>query len=354
MSKTIKIKKLALLFSVFVLAGCSFGNGNTPEAETNLPSSILKSTDGGKTWETKSQSESKINFSGMDVISLAVNANDSNNVYVGTQKDGIIKTDDGGETWSALNFQSEKVYGLGLDPVDGRIIYASGVWQKRGKIFKSLDAGKNWKEIYTFASDGPLIISLTIDKKNPKNIFATTSDGTIIESEDSGESWKNIYKSSTPILGVTVSEQNNQWLYFNPMDRGLYRSFDGGKEFKDLSQKLSEAKIKNDSVSFITTDPQNGKTVYAGGKAGIIKSQDGGDIWTSLDILNNSNDAPAKALIINPKNSQEIIYGATQAVYRSIDGGETWSTSQIDAGKNINVLKYDSQNPSTLYLGLSK
>jgi len=340
--------------SVLVLAGCSLGTSNTPKIETNLPSSILKSTDGGKTWETKAQSESKINFSGMDVISLVVNDSDSNNVYVGTRKNGIIKTDDGGETWSPLNFQSEKVYGLGLDPVDGRIIYASGVWQKRGKLFKSLDAGQNWKEIYTFASDGPLIISLTIDKKNSQNIYATTSEGAIIKSEDVGKTWKNIYTASEPVLSLIVSEQNSQWLYFNLQNRGLYRSFDGGKNFENLSKKLSEAKIRNDSFSFVATDPQKGKTIYAGGRAGIIKSQDGGDTWSSLDILNNPNESPAEALVINPKNSQEIVYGAARAIYRSVDGGKTWSTSQIDAGKKVNVLKYDLQNSDTIYLGLSK
>lgn len=349
------MKKYLSLFSILIfplfLAGCGT---NSPLTTAPAGSSIWKSSDAGKTWEAKNKTAEKINLDAIDVLSLAVNPSDSQNILVGTAKDGILKSDDGGENWSLLNFQSQKVYGLAIDPIDGRMIYASGVWQNRGKLFKSLDSGQNWQEIYTSPSNGPLIISLTVDKINSNILYATTSDNQVLKSEDAGTSWKNIYQAQGPVLKVAVDNVNDNIIYFNVMGGSIFRSKNKGAAGEDISRAVSMAEGSGQGVDIIETDPQNANWVYAAGKIGILRSKDAGNTWEKISTLNDPQAFPVKALAVNPKNSTEIMYGAAQTVYKSLDGGANWITSQFQTARTINVLKYDPADPNVIYMGLRK
>lgn len=353
-----KLLLLTLILTPLFLAGCSVAP-STPAASTaptsNPNNSIWMSVDSGITWENNYLIGKKVDISSVDVLSVAINPFDAKNVYVGLRGPGILKTEDGGQNWDYLNFQSQKVYGLDVDPTDGRVIYASGVWKERGKIFKSSDAGANWTEIYTTASNGPLVISLLIDKKNPNIVYATTSDNQVIKTTDGGTSWKNILVSDSPVLKVAIDRADDNLIYALTQQRGaIFKSRDGGKAFEDLSKQKDEDSQIIQDVAIIETDPGNSGWLYAAGKNGLFLSKNAGKSWEKIEILSNPQNFPVKAVAINPKNPKEIIYGAAQAAYRSLDGGVSWSTSQFNISKSINVIKYSNADPTNLYLGFSK
>ena len=306
----------------------------------------MKSVDGGKTWEFKSKTDSKMNLNTIDVLSMSVNPQNGQNIFVGTLKNGILKTEDGGENWSALVFPAEKVYGLVNDYSDGRIIYASGVYKERGKIFKSSNSGVDWDEIYTAPSDGPLIIAMANDRRNSNTLFAATSDEQLLKSTDAGVSWKNVYTSKSPITKISIDSGNSNIIYINTQSGYFLTSRDGGKIFESSSIK--------GNVSFITTDPKDGGVAYAAGKTGLLKSRDAGGSWEELKPLGDPDSFPVKVVAVSPANSQEIVYGAGQAIYKSVDGGTNWMTSQLETEKNIGIVMYDINDPNILYLGLKK
>jgi photosystem II stability/assembly factor-like uncharacterized protein len=348
MKRYILTTSVLALATVF-LSGCSLvpANQNVSTTPTAIKSSnVLKSTDGGKNWIFKSQTNEKISLDSTDVISMAINPYDSKNVLVGTLKGGIWKTDDAGENWSLLKFQADKVYGLAIDSVDSHIIYASGVWQNRGKIFKSIDSGNVWNEIYTEPSNGPLVISLALDKKNSSFLYATTSDNQVLKSVDAGTSWKNIYATNSPVLKIALDSANDNLLYLNLLDGKILKSVDGGKTIEEI-----KSDNVNQGIGVIETDPSNTNWVYAAGQAGIFRSKDAGGKWEALKTLGDAKTAPVKALAINPTNSQEIEYGAAQATYKSMDGGASWIPFQLETAKNVSVLKYSTES-GVVYLGL--
>lgn len=349
MKKYIAFSALLILATVF-LSGCSLAPANqTPVIVAPVvikSSSVLKSTDGGKNWEFKGQTSEKISLDSVDVISMAINPYDNKNVLVGTLKGGIFKTDDAGENWSLLKFQADKVYGLAIDPVDSRIIYASGVWQNRGKIFKSVDSGSVWNEIYTEPSNGPLVISLTLNKKHSNVLYVTTSDNQVLESVDAGTSWKNIYVTDSPVLRIAVDSVNDNLLYLNLLSGKILKSTDAGKTINEI--KINTA---SQGIGVVETDSVNASWVYAAGQAGIFRSKDAGGSWETLKTLGDAKTSPVKALAINPNNSQEIMYGAAQATYKSMDGGVTWIPFQLETAKNVSVLKYSTEL-DVVYLGL--
>lgn len=349
-----------VMLSVLALSGCGNSSVSTDSSSSaknySIAKSIWKSSDGGETWEAKDQSKDKLSVNDLDVLSMAVNPGDSQNILVGFKNGGYIKTEDGGGIWQKTNFISERVYGLAFDPGNPQTIYASGVWQERGKLFKSEDSGENWKEIFTAASNGPFIVALIIDKNNPKIIYATTSDKQAMKSEDSGESWKNIYQAKSPIVKLAMDSSHSNLIYAITLNGQVSRSTDSGKTFSDITGNLLK-KLSfsvDDDYEFLEADPQNSNWVYLAGKSGIIRSKDAGDSWEKVVTLNDPSSSPVTALAINPQNSNELIYGAAQAIYKSTDGGSTWKTSQFDTEKSISVIKYDPKNPQNIYLGLKK
>lgn len=358
MKKALSSVSLAIIS--LVLAGCSLAPVNTkttdePIDQAKSNGSLWESVDGGKTWLDKSMGNAKsADISNVDIISLAINPYDANIAYAGARGAGILKTEDGGQSWAYLEFQSEKIYGLDIDPIDAKIIYASGVWQKRGKIFKSSDSGKTWKEIYTSPAVGPIIISLVIDKNNSNIVYAATSDNQVIKTVDGGGSWKNIFEAPGPIIRVALGKATGSLMYMLTLSGEIFKSTDGGKNFENISKNMSNIGGNSQDISILETDPVQANTVYVAGGVGMLRSRDAGKNWEKIEVLSNSRDFPVKALTINPTNPKELIYGAAKTVYKSVDDGLSWTTMQFEIIKNLNVLKYASANPANLYLGLSK
>lgn len=353
------MKKIIYIFVIFcgtlLFAGCSSTPGNSSDgkvASFTLSQSIWKSTDGGTSWKVKNSGEGKANTKNIEVLSLAINPLDKNNILVGLRSGGILETNDGGETWRFINYQSEKVYGLVLDPRDGRTLYASGVWEKRGKIFKTQNDGVEWKEIYTGPINGPLVISLEIDKKNPNILYATTSENEVIKSMDGGISWKNIYLSNAPILKVAIDINNSDLIYLVSNSGNVFRSKDGGGSFENINSKISN--LGSGGFKVLETSPVVGNQVFVAGTNGMVFSKDAGETWEKIATLNDSGKFPIKAIGINPKNPQEMVYAMDQATYKSTDQGKTWVTSQFNNGMRINILEYDPSGSGELYVGFVK
>lgn len=352
------ISGLIIIFLSLVFSGCgeSSDTADLKAAKTyEVSKDVWKSEDGGETWVAKNQAKEKLSETDLNVLSIAINPEDSQNILVGLKTGGYIKSEDGGNIWQKTIFVSDRVYGLSFDPSNPRIIYASGVWQNRGKLFRSQNSGESWEEIFTSPSDGPFISALNIDNKNPKIIFASTSDNQTMKSEDSGETWKNVYQSSSPIVKISIDKFNSSLIYAITLNGQVIKSANGGLEFENIGKNFSKNTFAvSQEYGFLETDSQNSGWVYLAGEGGILRSKDAGNSWEKIVTLNDPKSYPVTAMAVDPRNSQKIIYGAGQAIYRSVDGGQSWATSQFDTEKIVSVIKYDSKNPQILYAGFKK
>lgn len=350
----VDMKKIVCFTFIFpaivLLSGCSITGSNNSSL-----GNILKSTDGGKNWETKVKVSEKTNIAGVNVLSMAIDLEDTQKIYVGTKEDGIFFTRNGGESWEKLDFPPAKVYGLAIDNINTRIIYATGVWQGRGKIYKTENGGGDWEEIYTEPADGTVIVSLAISPKNSQLLYAGTSGGVIFKTTNGGQTWVNLFKASGPVTSIAFDPSDDNIVYFLVQKQGTLRTKDGGLNFDDLEKSVQDSKIMAGGELFsIAIDSRQPGLLYLGTDKGIIKSTDFGDSWNALNVLESSREFPIRAIAINPKNSSEIIYSAAQAVYKSIDGGVQWSTSQLQSKGVVNVIQYDPLDPAVIYLGLRK
>ncbi len=343
-------------FALLILTGCSL----TPAVSTPTDSqqyasskSIWISKDGGKTWADSSKAINEPTVADINPLNFVFDPKDGNIIYAGLHAGGIMKTANGGESWEFLSFKTDKVYGLALDPNDSKTIYASTTIGDRGKIFKNSDSGigGSWNEIYTAATSGPLVVYLTIDKRNANIIYMATSDNQVAKSTDGGNSWRSIFQSKAPIIKISLDAKNSSLIYLLTKSGEVFSSSNKGDSFESLSAKINKTGFAATSFSVIEADPSNANRVYLAGKTGIIRSKDAGQNWEKVVTLNNPQNSPIGALAINPINSKEIIYGASQAAYKSIDEGKTWTTSQFDSAKTISILEYNPVDPGIIYAG---
>jgi photosystem II stability/assembly factor-like uncharacterized protein len=111
-------KSLFLVTSILFLAGCSLSSGGSDGG-------VFRSDDGGKTFSQKVTIDEKTKISSVDVLSLAVNPQNGQEIYIGTRSNGILKTVDGAETWQVVKVAATtptKVYSIAIDPVSSSTV----------------------------------------------------------------------------------------------------------------------------------------------------------------------------------------------------------------------------------------
>ena len=340
---------LPVFVATFVLSGCSLSSVAPTSTVTMASATVIRSDDGGGTWNPKIKIDASKTIAGIDVLSMAINPSDSNIIYIGTEASGLFVTKDGGETWSNVAF-ADKVYGLAFDSQNPNIIYGSGVVNSRAKIYKRLQEDQEWKEIYTEPSDKTVISSLVIDKINSQIIYAGTSAGVIIKSTDGGQTWASLKKVDGPVISIAFDATNSEHVFFGVFQVGVLETKDGGITIDDITRSIDVAG-NTSSIDTIMADPSSSGVIYVGTDKGIFyRTADGK--WNALKIIESSKAFPIRAIAVNPQNSKEIIYSSAKAIYKSTDGGLKWATFQLDTTKEISVLRYDSTNTSKIYAGL--
>ena len=164
---------------------------------------------------------------------------------------GLIKSNDGGITWQSVAKVLEPAvdfHAMTLSKSDPNLIlgFDSG---GRG-LFKTIDAGKTWKNL-----EYPEYISaLTISSNDSQLIFAGTGNG-IFKSNDMGITWNHIAYKGLPVSAMNFDDDN---ILFASVDTlGLVRSDDLGATWEDLP----DIDLTVTSIAF---DSPN-KILYVGG-----------------------------------------------------------------------------------------
>ncbi len=356
------IQRSLLFFAIlFLLTGCSITLPTGSSSTGGATGSVYKSTNAGETFEAKTKIDDKSSISSADVLSVAVHPTNSQIIYIGTEKSGLFRTTNGADNWEKIVFPPTKIYGLSVDSTNGDRIFATGVYENTGKIYRSFDAGANWKEIYTEPGSNTVITALTLDTTNPNVVYAGTSAGVVIRSTDGGETWKNVVVAVGPVTEMFVTERTIVLTVFN---LGTQVSFDQGATFEDNTTSSLSARVQNttdqkalvlpEGIYTLTRDLRQPGVFIAGAKNGLFRTADYGKNWTTIDIIESSKSFPIRALAINPVNSNEIVYASGGALYKSIDGGVKWSTAELKIGRGVSHLFYDPTTPSTLFFTLRK
>ncbi len=203
---------------------------------------------------------------------------------------------------------------------------------------------------------------LTNSVKGQEATISATSQ--IDKSFYEGLKWRNIGpKRGGRSLGCAGSPTRPNEYYFGATGGGLWKTVDGGNEWKPVT----DGQVTSSSVGAVAVAETNPDVVYIGmGEVqlrgsitqgdGVYKSEDAGKTWKHLGL----EETQAVARIrIHPTNP-ELVYVAAlghpygeneeRGVFRSKDGGTTWEKVLYVGPKAGAVdLIIDRNDPNTLY-----
>lgn len=162
-----------------------------PNADAAIGDGILKSTDGGLTWEMLASTTGGTDFL---FVNRVIVSDTDDNVVLAAARSGIWRSTDGGASWdqrlAAPSFNG--FYQVISEPGDFSIQYAvedgSGVW-------KSADAGMTWSESNTglIEAGSGARIELDISPLEPNRLFALVEKADGVDptytSIDRGATW---------------------------------------------------------------------------------------------------------------------------------------------------------------------
>lgn len=255
------------------------------DAKDNFSVGVLKSTDGGQTWNTTGL---KWQTSDMRLTHcLVINPLDTNSLTLGAS-DGIYKSYDGGATWQ--NVTGGEFKQVVYNPADTNILYAAGALN----IYRSADGGASWQQTTTFTSNVSRIV-LAVSPASPKlvkAIIANSSYGLegIYRSADSGKTFTQIFDDGTGCsTNILASTPNGNAC--------------GGQGWYDLSFAMHPADTNKLVVGGVNT----------------WYSTDGGYSWTLVNQWNNT--APGIIRVHADKHYHAYNPIAPAALYECNDGG---------------------------------
>jgi photosystem II stability/assembly factor-like uncharacterized protein len=280
--------------------------------------------------------------------------------YIGVCNGGVWKTNDYGRTWKPI-FDDQPTGSIGaiaVAPSDPNVVYVgSGEGLHRPDlsvgdgVYRSTDAGKTWQHMGMH--DAQQIPQIAVDPHDPKKLFVAAAghpygpnvERGVFRSVDGGQYFQPVLQkdSNTGADDVLIDPSNSNIVYatlwearegpwengsWNGTNGGIYKSTNDGFDWQQLTGGLPKEIIQ----AHIAISQSNPKMLFASvaTKEGVklYRTEDAGANWT----IATTDPRPAGRIgggdlsvpIIDPKNPDTIIVTST-VTWKSTDGGKTWT-----------------------------
>lgn len=271
--------------------------------------------------------------------------NNSNILFLGAPSGGLWKSFDAGVNWAPLtdDFTAIGVTGIAINPNNSNEMYIAtgdgfGADTYSVGVFKSFDGGLNWSPTGMSNNVTDFIRSRRI-KIHPSNsdiLFLATNAG-LYKSQDAGDNWTLITSGS--FRDIEFHPTNNDIVYASTNQ--IYRSTDGGDNFSLISAGTPPQNEVNRMELAVTPDDPD--RVYAvcgdAGNAsfyGLYRSNDSGATYTLISNSPNlfgystdGNDSAGQswydlAIAADPNNADHVFIGGVN-VWETTDGGNSFT-----------------------------
>ena len=263
---------------------------------------VLKSTDGGATWNTTGLIWTVNN--GIYIRYMAIHPT-SPNVVIVAASNGLYQTANGGDSWTKI--ATDDFYDVKFKPGDPNIVYAAS----DNRIYKSTNAGTIFAPAFTLTTSDRLAIAVT--PANPELLAVVSSSSSsgdfgalrwFYVSTNSGATF-NLKSTSPNILGSAPDGSSEK-----------------GQGWYDLC---------------IAVSPTNPNLMFVGG-VNMWKSEDGGVTWALLTHWRGSDAPPGVPVVHADKHcllwsGNTLFQGCDGGIYKTNNNGASW----IDISSNLAI-----------------
>lgn len=325
---------------------------------------LWESTNGGATWSTKTD-----NLIDMSVSDIAIDPTNTNVMYISTGDGdgiyggyttlstvGVLKSTDGGTTWNptGLSFPQattgpafSTVNQLLLDSNNTSYIIAATSFG----LYKTTNAGTTWNQV-----DTGDFRSIEFEPFHSSIVYASTLNGEFYRSTDTGSTWTFITSglpapASENRVKIAVTPADSNYVYVVVGNTGTYRSTDRGQTFTNMSG-TDQIGYQEWYTMSLCVSPTNADSLLEGGLDNYA-SADGGVTWNQVSSWTGTGypyvHADVHCIIPVP--------GSGSAYFEANDGGvfefnnpslDSW----VDLSHNLEIGALYNIGPSSLTSGL--
>lgn len=199
--------------------------------------------------------------------------------------------------------------------------------------------------------------------------FAQKKQPLPVNNDDSILLSKTKYRLVGPFRGgrsgaVTGDTKNKNTFYFGATGGGVWKTIDGGSNWKNITDKYFGG-----SIGCVAVAPSDNTILYVGeGEStlrgnvsegfGIWRSDDGGRSWRNLGLKDTRHII---RIVVHPKNPDIVwvaaighLFGSNEdrGIFKTIDGGKTWKkVLYVNNQTGCSDLIMEPGNPAVLYAG---
>jgi photosystem II stability/assembly factor-like uncharacterized protein len=201
------------------------------------------------------------------------------------------------------------------------------------------------------------ITDFAVLESNPAVYYVGTAHGGVWKTTSNGTTFEGLFQDQglISIGDVTMSQSNPELVWVGTGESnnrqstswgdGVYKSTDGGETWTNMGLRESR------HVNRIVIDPEDNNTVFvaatgplfgSGGDRGVYKTTDGGRTWKQ--VLQVDDDTGANDLVM-AHGDRMTLYASTyqrrrsqccmngggpgSGIWKSVDGGETWTRLEV-------------------------
>ena len=317
----------------------NFANDATVFSSEDEGDNLLKSTNGGDSWNTvnlypgfyiywKRKILAALRYRGApawmttDLLTkedriranpkglvLSPSFATDNYLYIATRYRGNFESTDAGQSLDQAEESPLQIWDLAISPnfTADKTLFASS---RESGVYKSNDAGKSWRAINSgldflkvwqqqAAADKDfmtaelgrskyydILLAVSPSYNNDKTLFAAGGEG-IFKSSDGGETWQQSGHASLSghyVFAIAVSPDyaNDQTVVVSVKGKGLFKSADGGATFSELGERLLADNHEMRHIAFSPMYPSD-RTLYAVSLEDLFRSTDDGASWQLVE-----------------------------------------------------------------------